>query len=330
MRQYLQFLLIFVFLLIQVLVAQTFNHSPLAHTYSIVAVDSVTGQIGAAVQSHWFSVGSDVIWAEAGVGAVATQSFINVSFGPRGLQLLKDGKSPEQAIQTLIDADEGRDYRQLAIIDAAGNSAAYTGAKCVPEAGHVHDKYFSAQANLMLNNTVWPAMQKAFLTTKAPLAERLIAALEAAQAEGGDIRGRQSAAILVVSGEPTGKIWEDRLIDLRVEDHPQPVQELKRLLKVFRAYEHMNAGDLAVEKGDEQGALREYGAAEKMFPQNLEMKYWHAVSLVNMGELDMALPLFKEIFEADRNWKTLTPRLVPIGLLNAAEEDLQEVLNVND
>ncbi|KPJ95954.1 MAG: Zn-dependent protease [Gammaproteobacteria bacterium SG8_11] len=326
---------IFVILLIlfcQDIPAQTFYNPPLAHTYSIVAVDSVTGEIGAAVQSHWFSVGSNVIWAEAGVGAVATQSFINVSFGPRGLQLLKEGNSPEQALKILIDSDEGRDYRQLAIIDAAGNSVAYTGKKCIAEAGNINKKYYSVQANLMLNDKVWPAMKKAFLATKAPLAERLIAALEAAEGEGGDIRGRQSAAVLVVKAKSSGKLWEDRLIDLRVEDHPQPVQELKRVLRVFRAYEHMNAGDLAIEKGDEQGALREYGAAEEMFPENLEMKYWHAVSLANMGELDVALPLFREVFEADRNWKILTPRLVPSGLLKVTEQEMKRIImgNVED
>jgi len=326
---------IFVILLIlfcQDIPAQTFYNPPLAHTYSIVAVDSVTGEIGAAVQSHWFSVGSNVIWAEAGVGAVATQSFINVSFGPRGLQLLKEGNSPEQALKILIDSDEGRDYRQLAIIDAAGNSVAYTGKKCIAEAGNINKKYYSVQANLMLNDKVWPAMKKAFLATKAPLAERLIAALEAAEGEGGDIRGRQSAAVLVVKAKSSGKLWEDRLIDLRVEDHPQPVQELKRVLRVFRAYEHMNAGDLAIEKGDEQGALREYGAAEEMFPENLEMKYWHAVSLANMGKLDGALPLFREVFEADRNWKILTPRLVPSGLLKVTEQEMKRIImgNVED
>lgn len=310
--------------------AQTFYNPPLAHTYSIVAVDSVTGEIGAAVQSHWFSVGSDVIWAEAGVGAVATQSFINVSFGPRGLQLLKEGKSPDQALKTLIDGDEGRDFRQLAIIDAAGNTAAYTGKKCIPAAGNINRKYYSVQANLMLNDKVWPAMEKAFRNTEAPLAERLIAALEAAQNAGGDIRGRQSAAILVVKPKSSGKIWEDRLIDLRVEDNPQPVQELKRVLKMYRAYEHMNAGDLAVEKGDEQGALREYGAAEKMFPENLEMKYWHAVSLANMGELEAALPLFRQIFEADPNWKILTPRLVPLGMLKVTQQEMQRIVAGND
>ncbi len=301
---------------------------PLVHTYSIVAVDSVTGEIGTAVQSHWFSVGSLVIWAEAGVGAVATQSFVNPAFGPEGLKLLKAGKTPQEALQQLLQADEGRDFRQVAFIDAHGNTAAWTGKKCIPEAGHRSEKWFSVQANLMLKNTVWDAMARAFKQTKGPLAERIVAALEAAQQEGGDIRGQQSAALLVVRAKPTGKIWQDRLIDLRVEDHPQPVAELKRLLRLHRAYEHMNKGDLAVEKGDEEGALREYSTAESMFPENLEMKYWHAVALVNMGRLNDALPLFKAIFTKDPNWKTLTPRLIKNGLLNVTDEQLQQILNV--
>ncbi len=195
---------VFLFCLIgvmQFLVAQPTTKAPLAHTYSIVAVDSATGKIGAAVQSHWFSVGSIVLWAEAGVGAVATQSFVNVSFGPRGLKLLKEGKSPQEAINALISGDDAPKVRQLAIIDAEGNSAAYTGENCIPAAGHINKKYYSVQANLMLKDTVWPAMEKAFLNAKGSLAERLVAALEAAQAQGGDIRGKQSAALLVVKGK---------------------------------------------------------------------------------------------------------------------------------
>ncbi len=311
------------FLIQQWGLAQPPVHGPLVHTYSIVAVDSVTGEIGAAVQSHWFSVGSLVIWAEAGVGAVATQSFVNVSFGPRGLELLKQGKSPREALDQLLAADEGRDYRQVAIIDARGNSAAFTGKKCIAEAGHLTGPWFSAQANLMLKSTVWEAMARAFKNTRAPLAERLVAALEAAEAEGGDIRGKQSAALLVVRPKSTGKIWEDRLIDLRVEDHPNPVQELKRLLKVYRAYEHMNAGDVAMEKGDVAGALEEYGAAEKLLPENLEIQFWHAVALVNAGRFPDALPIFSRIFQKDRNWQQLIPRLIPNGLLQVNEAQLE-------
>lgn len=305
-----------------------FYSSSLCHTYSIVAVDSVTGEIGAAVQSHWFSVGSIVIWAEAGVGAVATQSFVNPAYGPEGLALLKQGKNPKEALELLLQEDAGRDFRQVAFIDVRGHSTAYTGRKCVAEAGHRYGKYFSVQANLMLKNTVWDAMAKAFQNSEGPLAERMVAALEAAEAEGGDIRGKQSAALLVVRGKSSGKIWEDRLIDLRVEDHPAPIEEIKRLLRLFRAYEHMNAGDVAVEKGDEEQALKEYSAAERLDPDNLEMKYWHAVSLVNIGKFEMALPIFKEIFAADENWKVLTPRLVAPGLLNISEKQRQQLMQL--
>lgn len=307
---------------------QDFYRQPFAHTFSIVAVDSLTGEIGAAVQSHWFSVGSIVTWAEAGVGAVATQSFVNVSLGPKGLALMKSGKSAREALGQLIAEDPGRDFRQVGIIDARGNSAAYTGKKCIAEAGQVSGKYFSVQANMMLKNTVWSAMARAFKTTKAPLAERMVAALEAAQAEGGDIRGQQSAAILVVRGKPTGNTWEDRLIDLRVEDHPQAVREIKRILKVYRAYEHMNTGDLAIEHQQESKALQEYGAAMNMLPDNLEMKYWTAVSLANIGKFGQALPLFKEVFAKDENWRTMTPRLQPNGLLKVTPTQFDKIMNL--
>ena len=178
--------------------AQTFNGEPLAHTYSIVAIDEETGELGVAVQSHWFSVGSIVSWAEAGVGAIATQSLVNVSFGPRGLDLLKQGKTAQEAIDELITSDEGRDFRQLAIVDAQGRVATHTGKKCIADAGHKQGKNYSVQANMMLNKKIWPAMAKAFENSIGPLAERLLTALKAAEAAGGDIRGQQSAAILVV------------------------------------------------------------------------------------------------------------------------------------
>jgi uncharacterized Ntn-hydrolase superfamily protein len=307
--------------------AQLFYSSePLAHTYSIVARDPKTGEMGVAVQSHWFSVGSIVSWAEAGVGAIATQSFVNPSFGQRGLEMLKQGMTAQEVVDLLIASDEGRDFRQLAIVDAKGNSAAYTGSKCIPEAGHIVGDGYSVQANLMLSNLVWSEMSKAFESSDGPLAERLLASLEAAQNVGGDIRGQQSAALFVVKAEATGKLWEDRYIDLRVEDHPEPVKEIKRLLKVFRAYEHMNNGDLAVEKNDMKLAMEHYSAAMKMFPENLEMKYWTAITLVNNGQTEESLPLFKEIFSADDNWKKLTPRLIKVGMLNADEKTLERIM----
>ena len=300
-------------------IAQQNSPRPLSlrpvHTYSIVARDAQTGELGVAVQSHWFSVGSSVPWAEAGIGAVATQSFIDPSYGKLGLDLMRAGRSAPDALRALLAGDEGREVRQVAMIDAEGRVAAHTGAKNIQAAGHVTGKDYSVQANLMLNDKVWPAMSKAFETAKGDLAERMMAALEAAQAAGGDIRGRQSAALIVVKGKSTGRAWADRVFDLRVEDSPEPLKELRRLLVLQRAYNHMNEGDLAVEKNDNERALREYGAAANLAPDNLEMVYWHAVALVNMKRVDEALPLFRRVFAGDKNWATLTPRLVKSGLL---------------
>lgn len=327
MKKFFTAAFLFLGILTNVSSAQEFFSQSFAHTFSIVARDAATGEIGAAVQSHWFSVGTIVIWGEAGVGVVATQSFVNASFGPRGLELLKKGLSPQEAVDSLIASDEGRDFRQLAILDAKGKAAAYTGKKCIQPAGHIIGDGYSVQANLMSTDKVWPAMSKAFEDSKGePLAERMVAALEAAQKAGGDIRGKQSAALLVFKGTSTGKPWEDKLIDLRVDDSPEPIKELKRLLKVHRAYDHMNAGDLAVEKNNMDKAMSEYYAAMKMFPDNLEMKYWTAVTLANNGQLDKALPMFKEIFSKSKNWKDLIPRLIPNGLLTVGKAELKKIL----
>jgi len=315
----------------QLVVAQRNNshppNDPLAHTFSIVAYDSTTGDIGVAVQSHWFSVGSVVTWARAGVGAVATQSLANQSFGPRGLDMMEAGLTPQQALDSLLATDEGRAYRQVALVDNKGRVATYTGDKCIAEAGHISDEHFSVQANMMLNNTVWPAMAQAYRNAEGPLAERMVAALQAAQHEGGDIRGQQAAALIVVKGESTGKPWEDRKIELRVEDNPHAVDEITRLLKVHRAYEHMNAGDAAIEKNDVDKALDEYSAAMKMFPENVEMKYWTAVSMANTGRIDQALPLFHEVFQANSHWRELTRRIVPNGMLQVDDATLEQILN---
>ncbi len=321
-------LMCFTILLIDNMNAQTFYSNPYAHTFSIVARDTVTGELGVAVQSHWFNVGAVVPWGEAGVGVIATQSFVNVSFGIRGLKLLKKGLKPSQVIDSLLSDDNGKDLRQVAVLDSKGRVASYTGKNCVPAAGNLIGDNFSVQANLMLNDRVWPAMAEAFKTAKSPLAERMVTALEAGQKAGGDIRGKQSAALMVFKGQSTDKPWEDKLIDLRVEDNPEPIKELKRVLRVYRAYEHMNNGDLAVEKGDMKKAMEEYSAAEKMFPDNEEMKYWHAVTLANNGKVSDSLPIFKELFSANANWKTLTPRLVPVGLLKVSTDELNKILSL--
>jgi uncharacterized Ntn-hydrolase superfamily protein len=298
------------------------------HTFSIVARDPATGEIGVAVQSHWFSVGPIVPWAEAGVGAVATQSFVDPSYGKLGLDLMRVGRSAPDALKSLLAGDEGRDVRQVAMIDAQGRVDAWTGKNDIQAAGHIVGKNFSVQANMMANDRIWPAMAKAFETTKGDLAERMLAALDAAQAEGGDIRGRQSAALIVVSGKPTGRSWQDRVFDLRVDDNPEPLKELRRLVTLQRAYNHMNAGDLAVEKKDNEGALREYSAAEALVPDNAEMIYWHAVALVNMKRVEESLPLFRRVFAMDSNWAVLTPRLVKAGLLPNDEKLIERILSV--
>ncbi|HKG47712.1 MAG TPA: DUF1028 domain-containing protein [Pyrinomonadaceae bacterium] len=296
------------------------------HTYSIVARDPATGELGVAVQSHWFSVGSIVAWAEAGIGAVATQSFVDPSYGKSGLDLMRAGKSAPDTLKELLAKDEGREVRQVAMIDAQGRVDAWTGKNDIQAAGHIVGQNFSVQANLMLNDKVWPAMARAFESTKGDLADRMLAALDAAQAAGGDIRGRQSAAMIVVTGKPTGQAWKDRIFDLRVDDSPEPLIELRRLVKLQRAYNHMNAGDLAVEKKDNEGALREYSAAEKLVPDNAEMVYWHAVALVNMGRVEESLPLFRRVFAMDSNWATLTPRLPKSGLLPDDPKLIQKIL----
>jgi len=307
--------------------AQNVYLNNLSHTFSIVARDTVTGEMGVAVQTHWFAVGTRVSWAETGVGAIATQSFTNVSFGPRGLALLKQGLTAREVLKQLIESDEGREVRQVGIIDSKGNTASWTGSNCIREAGHLAGDNFSVQANMMLTDEVWPAMANVFHETKGHLAERMLAALEAAQAAGGDIRGRQSAALIVVLSESTGNSWEGRQIDLRVDDHENPIEELQRLLMVSRAYQHMNKGDEAIEKNDIERAGREYGKAQQLNPGNLEMKFWHAVSLANVGMVKESLPIFKAIYIQDANWRTLTQRLPESGLLKISEAELEQILS---
>lgn len=295
-------------------------------TYSIVARDPETGQLGVAVQSHWFSVGSLVPWAEAGVGAVATQSLVDPSYGPLGLELMRAGRSAPRALHGLLQADEHPEIRQVAMVDAEGRAVAHTGDGCIPESGHVVGEGYSVQANLMDRSTVPVAMAAAFDRAEGPLAERLLVALDAAQAEGGDIRGKQSAAILVVAGESTGRTWTDTLVDLRVEDHPTPLVELRRLLTLHRGYEHMNEGDLAVERGDVAAAEEAYAAAQESLKGNPEASYWYAVALVNAGQFERGVEMFHQIFAKGENWRRLTPRLAESGMLDVDDAILERIL----
>ncbi|HMN90879.1 MAG TPA: DUF1028 domain-containing protein [Saprospiraceae bacterium] len=315
---------------LRVFTQSIYGHQPLVHTYSIVAYDPATGDMGVAVQSHWFSVGTVVIWGEPGTGVIATQSFANPAYGTEGLALLKQGFSAQQTMEQLLKADDGRAFRQVGIVDARGNAAAFTGDKCIAEAGHYVGAGFAVQANMMLNEAVWPAMARAFEGSKGqPLAERMVAALEAAQRSGGDIRGQQSAALLVVSANNTGQLWVDRKVDLRVDDHATPIAELRRLLQLHRAYEHMNAGDVEMEHGNVEKALDHYLTANMMFPANEEMKFWRAVNLANLGRMSEAKSIFQEVFRKNENWRVLLQRIRQNGILTVKDDDLNSILSAS-
>ncbi len=297
-----------------------------AHTYSIVALDTLTGELGVAVQSHWFSVGSSVTWAEPGTGAVATQSFIDPSYGALGLELMRAGRSAREALDGLTAADPSPEVRQVGMVDARGGVAAFTGALAIRHACDVEGPAFTVQANLMHHETVCDAMVRAFTTSEGDLAERMLRALEAAEGEGGDIRGRQSAALLVVAAEPSGRPWADRIFDLRIEDHPDPVVELRRLLGVARAYRYMSEGDERVTEGDIDAAVEAYRRASDLLPGESEPIFWLAVTLASVGRVDESLPLFARSYAMRPEWRELVPRLVDAGLLPPDPTLLDRVL----
>jgi hypothetical protein len=292
------------------------------HTFSIVARDPATGELGVAVQSHWFGVGPIVPWIEAGVGAVATQSFVDPSYGKLGLDLMRAGKSAPDSLKALIAGDAASDVRQVAMIDAQGHVAAHTGAKDIQAAGHHIGVNYSVQANLMLNESIWPAMSRAFESAKAtlPIAcsprsmpprrpEVIFAAVNPP-------RSSSSAA-----SRPGSRGLIARLICAWMT-----ARSRSRNCGAWSSCSARNAGDLAVERKDNQGALREYSAAAALAPGNMEMVYWHAVALVSMGRTDESLPLFRQVFRAERNWLTLTPRLAAAGLLPKDQRVIDRIL----
>lgn len=308
--------------------AQFFDpYEGLKHTYSIVARDDSTGELGVAVQSHWFAVGTVVAWAKPGVGAVATQAMANISLGSKMLDLLEKGYSPQEAIDLLIVDDPGGAYRQLGVVDFKGKSAAHTGDNCIDYAGHLTGKDYAVQANMMLKDGVPGAMDKAWHASKGlPLAERLMHVLEAAEAAGGDIRGRQSASLLVVRGTPTANVWEERVIDLRVDDHSEPLQELRRLYEVHSAYRLMNDAEVLLENGETEQALNLYSKAMNKMPGNPEMPYWTAISLAQKGDINKAAELLQAVYAIDPNWRELTRRLPATGMLRLSDTDLKKLL----
>ena len=273
--------------------------------------------MGVAVQSHWFSVGSIVTWAEAGVGAVATQSFVEPAYGMRGLELMRGGRPAPDALQELIGRDAQRESRQVAMIDAQGRVLAFTGKLAIAAAGHRVGRDYAVQANLMANDKVWPAMAAAFEGAKGDLADRMLAALDAAEAVGGDIRGRQSAALVVVRGKGTGRPWvgADRLFDVRVDDHPQPLTELRRLVRLQRAYTSANQGDELMTSQQVTEAVRKYAEASRLAPEIVELPFWQAIAFAAVGRWNEAEPLFRAVFAKEPVWADLVPRLPAAGLL---------------
>jgi uncharacterized Ntn-hydrolase superfamily protein len=283
-------------------------------TYSIVARDPDTGELGVAVQSDYFSVGSVVPWAEAGVGAVATQSFVERSYGPLGLELLRAGTSPQQVLAGLTAMDPEQARRQVGVVAASGDAAAHTGDMCIAEAGHVVGDGFTCQANMMERDTVWDAMANAFRSGSGRLANRLLAALDAAEAEGGDIRGRQSAALLVVVGTPTGRAWEDRAIDLRVENHHDPLGELRRLVAYKEAYRLSALAEDRLLEGDLDGAEQANAAALELAPDDVQLAFWSGLTMAGMGRFDDARPLIARARAANERYAELLRRLPRAGL----------------
>jgi len=287
-------------------------------TYSIVARDKETGEFGVAVQSHYFQVSPAVPWALAGVGAVATQSQINISYGPLGLELLQAGYTAEQALKALTSGDPHADVRQCAIVDATGAAAAHTGTKCIPAAGHRVGDGFSCQANLMEKDTVWDAMADAYLSTAAPLPERMMAALEAAEAEGGDIRGKQSAAMVVVAATGTGRPWVDRLIDLRVEDAPEPLPELRRLLRIKRAYMALSDADRLSDSGEKAAAAARAEEAIKLAPELAEIRFWTGLEMAINGDVDGGCDLMAGVVrDKGERWVETLRRLAMVDRVPA-------------
>lgn len=283
-------------------------------TYSIVARDQKTGEMGVAVQSHFFSVGSVVTWARSGVGAVATQAMVDIRYGPLGLQLMSTGKGAKETLKSLLGGDPKWESRQVAIVDARGEVAVHTGSKCIPYAGHATGKGFSCQGNIMRSPKVWGAMKKAYEgAASQPLPERLVAALVAGESTGGDARGKQSAAIIVVGKDINAAEWSGKLVELRVEDHPEPLPELARLLRYQRGYGWVNKGDDLLTSEKYEDAMKAYEKGFELVPEVLELKYWVGLSMLETRQKEKGIRMVREVFAQDKNYVSITRGIMKTG-----------------
>lgn len=283
-------------------------------TYSIVARDPETGELGVAVQTCWFGVGALVPWAEPGVGAVATQSFVEVAHGPNGLAAMREGRSAKDALEEVLTNDPGREKRQLGMVDASGGVAAHTGSACVQPCGSATGDGVSCQANMMERDTVWGVMLEAFQGATGDLADRMVAALRAAEAEGGDARGRLSAGLIVVSGSREDPAWKRR-IDLRVEAHEDPVAELARALTLWRAYDHLDRGSTLAEQLDLEGAAREMERAAELAPHDDQLAFWSGLGFMGAGRVDEAKAAVERARAVNPRWAPYLRRIGEAGLI---------------
>jgi uncharacterized Ntn-hydrolase superfamily protein len=285
-------------------------------TYSIVARDPETGRFGVAVQSHFLGVGPVVPWLEAGVGAIATQAQVDVSFGPLGLELLREGRSAAQVVAALVASDPNAQVRQLGVVDREGRAAAFTGEKTIPAAGHLVRDGFTVQGNLLERDTCWPAMAAAYeaaLAEGLPFSERLIRAMEAAEAEGGDVRGRQSSAIMIVEADVQAAPRRGKVLDARVDDHPDPVPELRRLVSLYESYD-------LVETEDDATDPDRYAEARRRAPEAYELVFWMGVEHLRHGDLEGARRELAIAFAADTRWRTTLQHLVDARWENLTPE----------
>ncbi len=303
------------------------RNEPFTNTYSIVARDEKTGEFGIAVQSHWFAVGTAVPWIKPGVGVVATQSFVKLEYATYGLEMMESGKKPSAIMKKLLKKDPSPEIRQIVMMNAEGELEAFTGDKCVGEAGHIIGNGFSVQGNMMFHKETLQKMAIAFEKKKGPLAIRMLHAMKAADQCGGDIRGKQSACMKIVSPNIPKHQWDGIMLDIRVDDHHDPINELERLLRIHAAYHHMNRGELAFGENDMEEAFRQYAEAQKLYPDNHEMSFWQAISLANIGKYHEAYGILYILFDESPQWKELTRRLITAEILNVDIEFIEKIFS---